>query len=360
MPAPTFLQRLLSWMQPRDYRVAKRIVSAFASLSVAVTLVFLPLQAEQARSDPLLLTVAGLALAAVVAMVVAARLVDQATAPAWALCPFVAIAAIVVIDLATHDASLTAQIFFVFPVLYAGSQLPRRGAALVTAAALLGATVVVAAQLPFRVAVTDTGYMAAALIATTVMLVQSAEAREVTMAKLAHRAATDSLTGLVTRRAFEKATAVALTSARSTEGTSLILVDLDRFKSVNDGYGHQSGDEVLVQVSALLLESARRGDVVSRLGGDEMALLMADCSLESAKNRAGELVARVRSHGITLKGGHVIHVTISIGLAHAPTHADDLTELYAAADEALYAAKKAGRNGMAAALLPQAVSRDVA
>jgi diguanylate cyclase (GGDEF)-like protein len=355
MPAPSFLQQLLAWMQPRHYRVAKRIVSAFASLSVAVTLVFLPLQSEQARSDPVLLAVAGLALAVVIAMVVAARLVDQATAPAWALCPFVAITATVVIDLATHDASLTAQIFFVFPVLYAGSQLPRRGAILVTAAAIVGVAVVVATQLPWRVAASDTGYMAAALIATTAMLVQSAESREVTMAKLAHRAATDSLTGLVTRRAFEKATAVALTSARSTLGTSLILVDLDKFKEVNDRYGHQAGDEVLVQVSALLLQSARRGDVVSRLGGDEMALLMADCDLASAKQRAGELVERVHAHGITLKHGHVIHVTVSIGLSHAPTHADDLPELYAAADRALYAAKKAGRNGMAAALV-QAVA----
>jgi diguanylate cyclase (GGDEF)-like protein len=344
--------QLLTWMQPRDYRVAKRIVSAFATLGVAVTLVFLPLQEEQARSDPLLLAVAGLALAAVVGMVVAARLVDQATEPAWALCPFVAIAAIVVIDLATHDATVTAQIFFILPVLYAGSQLPRRGAALVTAAALVGVTIVLAANLPLRVVVSDAGYMAAALIATTVMLVQSAEAREITMAKLAHRAATDSLTGLVTRRAFEKATTVALTSARSSDGTSLILVDLDHFKSVNDHYGHQAGDEVLVQVSALLLESARRGDVVSRLGGDEMALLMADCTLEAAQHRAGELVERVQSHGITLKGGHVIHVTVSLGVAHAPTHAEELPELYAAADQALYVAKNAGRNGMAAALDP--------
>jgi diguanylate cyclase (GGDEF)-like protein len=352
MRVSSSVQQVLTWMQPRDYRVAKRIVSAFASLAVVVSLVLLPLQPEQARSDPLLLAVAGVALAFVIAMVIAARTVDQATAPAWALCPLMATAAIVVIDLATHDATLTAQIFFVFPVLYAGSQLPRRGAIVVTAVALVGVTIVCAAELPLAVVISDSAYMTAALTATTVMLVQSAEAREHTMAKLAHHAATDSLTGLVTRRAFEKATNVALTSARSSKGTSLILVDLDRFKSVNDQYGHQAGDEVLVQVSALLLDSARRGDVVSRLGGDELALLMADCAFEFAEERAAELVTRVRSHGITLKAGHVIHVTISVGLAHAPTHADDLPELYAAADLALYAAKNAGRNGMSAALAP--------
>jgi diguanylate cyclase (GGDEF)-like protein len=346
------VQQLLTWMQPREYRVAKRIVSAFATLGVAVTLIFLPLQEQTAHTEPALLAVAGLALAVLLGMVVAARTVDQATAPAWALCPFVAIAAIVVIDLATHDASVTAQIFFILPVLYAGSQLPRRGAALVTAAAIIGVSIVVLAGLPLRESVMDAGYMAAALIATTVMLVQSAEAREITMAKLAHRAATDSLTGLVTRRTFEKATNLALTSARSSDGTSLILVDLDRFKEVNDQYGHQAGDEVLIQVSAILLESARRGDVVSRLGGDELALLMADCPLATAEQRGKELLERVQSHGITVKHGHVIHVTVSLGLAHAPTHAAELPELYAAADQALYAAKNAGRNGLASALDP--------
>jgi diguanylate cyclase (GGDEF)-like protein len=339
-------------MQPRDYRVAKRIVFAFSTLGVAVSVVFLPLQEPPARSDDGLLAVAALAFAALIGMIVAARLVDQASAPAWALCPFVAIAAIVVIDLATHDASITAQIFFIFPVLYAGSQLPRRGAILVTAGAILGVTIVVAATLPLRVVVTDAGYMAAALIATTVMLVRSEEAREVTMAKLAHRAATDSLTGLVTRRAFEKATAIALTSARSDSGTALILVDLDNFKQVNDRYGHQAGDEVLVQTSALLIQSARQGDVVSRLGGDELALLMPDCTPEAAARRAHELVAAVRSHGVTVGAGHVIHVTVSVGLAHAPTHAADLPDLYAAADEALYAAKNAGRNRLVAAPTP--------
>ncbi|HRD62507.1 MAG TPA: GGDEF domain-containing protein [Nocardioides sp.] len=346
------MQQLLTWMQPRDYRVAKRIVSAFATLGVAVTVVFLPLQDQQVRSDNTLLAIAGLALAVLVGMVVAARSVDQATAPAWALCPFVAIAAIVVIDLATHDASITAQIFFVFPVLYAGSQLPRRGAALVTSAAILGVTIVVAAHLPLRDVVTDAGYMAAALIATTVMLVRSEEARAITMAKLAHRAATDSLTGLVTRRAFEKATAIALTSARSEAGTALILVDLDKFKDVNDRYGHQAGDEVLVQVSALLVQSARQGDVVSRLGGDELALLMPDCSPEGAERRAHQIVDTVRTHGITVGAGHVIRVTASLGLAHAPTHAADLPDLYAAADAALYVAKNAGRNRLAAAPIP--------
>jgi diguanylate cyclase (GGDEF)-like protein len=335
---------VVTWMQPRDYGVAKRIITSFTLLAVAVSVAFLPLQEQVKPTDGRLLALAGAAVAIGVVMSVAGTVVDGAAPPAWTVCPFLAIVAIVVIDLATDDASFTAQIFFLFPVLYAGSQLPRRGAGLVTAAAVLGDAVVVLSGLQLKLAISDTGYLAAALIATAVMLVRGAEARELTMAKLAHRAATDSLTGLVTRRVFDEATARAVTTSRRSEGTSLVLVDLDRFKSVNDQYGHQGGDEVLVQVSALLLEFARLGDVVSRIGGDELALLMPDCPLEVAERRATEIVERVHEHGITLSAGHVIHVSVSAGLAHAPTHASDYPQLYAAADRALYAAKHAGRN----------------
>lgn len=340
--------QLLTWMQPRDYRVAKPIVLSFTLLAVAVSVAFLPLQDQVKPTNGRLLALAVASVAIGVVMSVAATVVEGAARPAWAVCPFLAIGVIVVIDLATDDATLTAQIFFLFPVLYAGSLLPRRGAALVTAAAIVGDAVVVMVSLPLRVAITDTGYLAAALVATTVMLVRGAEAREITMAKLAHHATTDSLTGLVTRRVFDQATSLAVATPGPSEGTSLVLVDLDRFKSVNDQYGHQGGDEVLVQVSALLLESARLGDVVSRVGGDELALLMPDCRIEVAERRAREIVDRVREHGITLSAGHVIHVSISAGLAHAPTHAVDYPGLYAAADKALYAAKDSGRNRVSA------------
>jgi diguanylate cyclase (GGDEF)-like protein len=340
--------QLLTWMQPRDYRVAKHIVTSFTVLAVAVSVAFLPLQEQVRPTDARLIALAVAAVAIGVMMSVAGTVVDGAAPPAWAVCPFLAIVVIVMVDLATDDASFTAQIFFLLPTVYAGSQLPRRGAGLVTAAAVAGDAVVVLAGLPLKIAISDTGYLAAALIATTVMLVRGAEAREITMAKLAHRAATDSLTGLVTRRVFDEATTRAVTASRASGGTSLVLVDLDRFKSVNDQYGHQGGDEVLVQVSALLLGFARLGDVVSRVGGDELALLMPDCPLAVAERRAKEIVERVREHGITLSAGHVIHVSISAGLAHAPTHASNYPQLYAAADRALYAAKHAGRNRVTA------------
>jgi diguanylate cyclase (GGDEF)-like protein len=340
--------QFLTWMQPRDYRVAKPIVSWFTGLAVLVSVVFLPLQPPVEATDSRLLWLAVAALAIGVVMGVAATVAEQAAPPAWALCPYLAISAIVIVDLATDDSSFTAQIFFVFPALYAASQLPRRGAILVTAAAGLGDALVVLAGLPVREAVSDAGYMSAALAAVAVMLVRGAEAREATMAELAHRATTDSLTGLVTRRVFDEAMVQAMTSEDPSDGTALVLFDLDRFKSVNDRYGHQGGDQVLVHVSALLLAAARHGDIVSRIGGDEIALLMPHCRVDVAERRATEIVERVREQGITLSAGHVVHVSVSAGIAHAPTDADDHPGLFAAADRALYAAKGAGRNRVAA------------
>jgi hypothetical protein len=122
--------QLLTWMQPRDYGVAKRIVSSFTLLAVAVSVAFLPLQKQVKPTDGRLLALAAAAVAIGVVMSVAGTVVEGAAPPAWAVCPFLAIVAIVIIDRATGDASFTAQVFFLFPTLYAGSQLPRRGAGL--------------------------------------------------------------------------------------------------------------------------------------------------------------------------------------------------------------------------------------
>ena len=105
---------------------------------------------------------------------------------------------------------------------------------------------------------------------------------------------------------------------------------------------------MLVQLSGLLVAASRRGDVVCRLGGDEMAILMPTCTLEVARRRAEDIVLAVRAHGFSLSVGSVINMSVSVGLAHAPTHADDAQHLYAAADEALYAAKRGGRDQMMA------------
>ena len=340
---------LLTHLQPRDHRAATRVVSILCAIGVGVTVVFLPIApGNDLTPNPVLAAVAGVSFLSVILLSAAAWFFDEASRVAWALSPFLAIAAIVTADLATHDASVSAQIFFLFPTLYCASLLPRYGAAMVMGAVVLGELIVVFTLLPVRQAIFEGGYVSAALVATAAMLVRGAEAQVALTAELEHRASTDSLTGLVTRRAFDEAASSALETDPSDDGTALILLDVDLFKSVNDRYGHPGGDEVLVQLAELLVEASRRGDVVCRLGGDEMAVLLPGCSVEVAHRRAEEMIREVRTHGFVLSIGSIINVSVSAGLAHSPTHAHDPRALYVAADQALYEAKRSGRNRVVA------------
>lgn len=346
---------VLRWMQPLDHGAAARTVPALGGVAVVVTLVFLPWSEDTGSVDRPLIAVAAVVTLLVAVLCGLASRFSEANTLAWAAVPPLTVAAIVVLDLATHDASVTAQIFFVFPVLYGASLLPRQGAIVMTTVAVVGEAIVVGTQLPLREAVMNTVYLASALIAATVLLVRLTERQSALVAKLRWHAATDSLTGLVTRRTFDKALEAAL-DRPDEDGTSLLVLDVDWFKTVNDRFGHPGGDEVLIQLSTLLAEAARRGDVVCRLGGDEMAVLMPGCSLEVARRRAEEIVLAVRRHGFELSVGNVINVSVSVGIAHAPTHAEDAQHLYTAADEALYAAKREGRDRMRSYGTPTGVS----
>jgi diguanylate cyclase (GGDEF)-like protein len=336
---------LLAWMRPRDPRLAARTVSTLCAVGVVVTVVTVPLGANAGTElDRWAIALAVVAMLFAALMGAAAWFFDEASRLAWALCPYAAISVIVLVDLATHDGSLSAQVFFFFPTVYGAALLPRPGAILVTSASLAGEAIVVFSQLPLREAVVSTCYVAAALVTTAVMLIGSMERQHALVLELAHLATIDPLTGLVTRRSFDEAVTSALAQRDGDAGTSLLVFDVDRFKSVNDRYGHPGGDEVLVQLSELLLHASRRGDVVCRMGGDEIAMLLPRCSIEIALRRAEEIVDLVRKNGFVISVDDLIHVSISAGLAHSPTHGSDLRALYAAADAALYDAKRDGRD----------------
>lgn len=339
----------LSWMQPRDHRAAGRAVSMLAAVAAAVTLVFAPFQPGVERPGSFGLLVAGSIVALVVVLSVLARYFKEANTLAWALCPLLAITAIVAVDLLTHDSSIAAQIFLLFPTLYGASQLRPPGVVVVTAASVLGEVVVVGLHDPFRDAVVEAGYVAAALITTAALLSISSERQAQLVARLEQLAAVDPLTGLVTRRVFDSAATSAMSGAGSDDGTSLILLDIDKFKAINDRYGHPCGDEVLVQLAELLRNWTRPGDVICRLGGDEIAMLLPGCGLKPAIRRAGEMLDDVRAHAFVVETGAHVRVSVSMGLAHAPSQASGLRDLYAAADAALYVAKRSGRDQAVAA-----------
>jgi diguanylate cyclase (GGDEF)-like protein len=336
--------RVLMWMQPRSRPAAIRTLVTLGVVAAVVTFVFLPVQ--PGRRDPTMAE-AALTLAAAAVVVAACWLARTGRIPslvAWALGPLLALAAIVVVDLLTSDASVAAQIFFFFPVLYGASQLPRAGAFVMAAASVVGVVVVVVTLLPFEEALIDIGYVSAALVTTAVILIRSGERQAELVANLERLAAMDPLTGLVTRRVLDEAAKSAISGAASVAGTSLILLDIDNFKSINDRHGHPGGDEVLIQLADLLVESARHDDVVCRIGGDEMALLLPGCSVSTLRGRAQQIVQDVRARRFVLSGGQEATVSVSVGLAHAPTDAVDLPSLYVKADQTLYDAKRFGRN----------------
>ena len=152
-------------------------------------------------------------------------------------------------------------------------------------------------------------------------------------------AATDALTGVANRYTFQNALEAELErAARAGEDVSLAMLDIDRFKRLNDAHGHQVGDEVLRRVAALLSEKCRKYDTIARYGGEEFALILP--ATDRAETR--QIVDRLRRQIEAVS--REPKVTISGGVATFPTDATDADALVAAADEALYESKRKGRN----------------
>jgi diguanylate cyclase len=155
-----------------------------------------------------------------------------------------------------------------------------------------------------------------------------------------HQALHDALTGLPNRDLFADRLGQALRTAdRELQPAALLLLDLDRFKDVNDTLGHHHGDQLLCEVGARLQGALRQVDTVARLGGDEFAVLIPGAGAEGAAAVAGKLRTALQSP-LTLDGV-MLDVDASIGIAVYPDHGDDTTELLRHADVAMYAAKHA-------------------
>jgi diguanylate cyclase (GGDEF)-like protein len=157
----------------------------------------------------------------------------------------------------------------------------------------------------------------------------------------------DGLTGIHNRRFFEMRIVEELERAGRFQGRmSMLMVDIDTFKRLNDEFGHLLGDEVLRAVSAILKQQLRKMDLVCRYGGEEFAIVVPETTGENAMRVAEKLRRQIESHHFP---GVPRSVTISCGVAEYPTHGITRDEVVAAADSALYAAKQAGRNRVASA-----------
>ncbi|WP_137681233.1 sensor domain-containing diguanylate cyclase [Aurantiacibacter suaedae] len=166
--------------------------------------------------------------------------------------------------------------------------------------------------------------------------------------KLRTQSLRDPLTGLYNRRYMEDALERHLQMAeRNGNATSVIMIDLDHFKKINDSHGHGKGDAVLRDVAAQLTASVRPSDIVSRYGGEELMVIMPGCDLEDAMAKAEVLRGRIES----LSEPHGTPVTASFGVACVPDTSNSMQDLVPMADAALYVAKEAGRNCVKAANL---------
>ncbi len=165
-----------------------------------------------------------------------------------------------------------------------------------------------------------------------------------TNARLTQRASTDALTGALNRRGFESAAQRVLAGCqRAKRPASLLLIDVDEFKRINDEHGHDAGDAALTALHTCLRDALREEDVIARLGGEEFVVLLPGASTHDAEIVAERLRGHVSGTSI-VRADRALRLTVSIGVAQwQPAHGE-LADLLCRADQAMYAAKRDGRN----------------
>lgn len=164
--------------------------------------------------------------------------------------------------------------------------------------------------------------------------------------RLIERANTDSLTGLYNHRFFQDRLRSELTRAeRYGRPVSMIMLDIDHFKNLNDAYGHPVGDAVLVEMARILQSDVRRDiDIVARYGGEEFAVILPETDVVGAEEVAERIRVSVQRHCFSAGDGETVPVTVSLGVAAYPEHSLEREGLIMAADLAMYQSKSTGRN----------------
>ena len=263
----------------------------------------------------------------------------------WLGAPAIATILISAINLGTRDASTGAQLFYLWPVLYASNLLGRRLIQLTLVLVLGGEALVVFAVLGVSRGLADWVAMVLAMTMTAIVVSGLRARGDELRAVLEHQAKVDVLTGLANRHSFDESLADAGAWARRTGGSiALITVDLDHFKSINDTYGHTEGDRALQTVATAMRQVVGDTGMAARLGGDEFVML-----LRSGRRTAISVAEELRTavSGTTdLAAGPP---GLSIGVAVLPGDADTVEDLVTASDAALYEAKTSGRGRTATA-----------
>lgn len=155
----------------------------------------------------------------------------------------------------------------------------------------------------------------------------------------------DSLTGLYNRRFMRETLEREVSRVnRKNQSLGIIMADVDDFKKINDTFGHATGDAVLCEIAAILNKQFRKSDIACRFGGDEFIIILPECPLDKARDRAESLRAFITMHSFYFGSESIGEVTLSFGVAAIPDNGANSEEILTAADRALYFAKNEGRN----------------
>ena len=257
----------------------------------------------------------------------------------WQVVPFLSAGTITALNVVTQDATMGAQLFYLWPLLYAASFLSRRVIALTVAQISAGHALVAFPSQVRDQAVNDWIAITVAMAMTAIVVAGLRERNDRLRDVLERQATSDPLTGSANRRAFDAELGRGVAAAGIHDPLALIVIDVDHFKTINDTWGHATGDRALRAVADALREATEgREHMVARLGGDEFAVLLR--AGPYAAFRFAEL-ARTR---VDATGGLPCGPPgLSIGIAVTPDHAGTAEELQRVADAALYRAKEGGR-----------------
>jgi diguanylate cyclase (GGDEF)-like protein len=183
------------------------------------------------------------------------------------------------------------------------------------------------------------------LLSVMVMVVGSSKVLSRTMAELEFYSIHDPLTGIHNRRYFNDMLEYEIgRSERHEHAFSVLLLDLDDFKDINDSYGHPLGDEVLKKIAETITAHMRKGDIATRMGGDEFAVILPETPPEGAKIAAESIRTHLQQLAFSTPAGKPFHVTTSIGIVSYPKDVQTVQDLMSGVDVALYRAKHMGKN----------------
>lgn len=184
---------------------------------------------------------------------------------------------------------------------------------------------------------------------TSVFFVEYIRKTQYLLMKYKEDSTTDFLTGLNNVRQFDGIwNALVGNAAAKNERLSLLMIDIDHFKNVNDTYGHPVGDKILIELGKVLTDTTRSFDVVSRNGGEEFSVILPDCPHQQAIEIAERIRKAVEQNEFEVSPKETISITVSIGVATYPETVSDTVEIVDIADEGLYKAKRTGRNKVCA------------